>query len=105
MEPVDITTTEKEMLANIGEALEFNTLKFDELYFAYRYIKAQGIAAETDVIKISNLGVPLVQALSDIKSVSTEDIQKMLLSGKITNEDVQNAFIKMTSEGGTFFRP
>ena len=104
MEPVDITATEKEMLANIGEVLEFNTLKFDELYYAYRYIKAQGIAAETDVIEITNLGIPLLQALADVKSVSAEDIHKMLLSGTITNEDVQNAFLKMTSDGGIFFR-
>lgn len=103
MEPVNITAAEKEMLAKIGEALEFNTLKFDELYYAYRYLKAQGIAAETDVIEITNLGVPLIQALADVKSVSTEDIQKMLLSGTITNEDVQNAFFRMTSEGEIFF--
>jgi len=91
------------MLERIGEVLGLSTLEFDELYYAYRYIKAQGVAAETDVVKITGLGIPLYQALADVKAVSVENIKEMLSSGSITNEDVQTAFFKMTAEGEVFF--
>lgn len=102
MESVDITNAEKEMLAAIGKAMALSPLAFDELYYAYRYINAQGVASETDVKEIISLGIPLYEALAELKLLPLTAVPDLLRAGLITNEDVKNAFIAMTSVGGLF---
>ena len=102
MESVDITNTEKEMLTAIGKHMGLSPLAFDELYYAYRYINAQGVASETDVKEIVGLGIPLNDALAELKSLPVTAIADLLNAGSISNEDVKNAFIAMTSVGGFF---
>jgi len=104
MEPVEISSTEKDMLIGLSETLQLSVLEYDQLYYAYRYVKAQGIAAETDIKEIIGLGIPLHQALADVKMVSVEDIRSKLVSGSITSEDVENAFVQMTTASGLYFK-
>ena len=53
---------------------------------------------------IADAGVPIHKQLADSMGISVDQMMDLSSSGKITSNDLTNAFKTMTSEGGIFFQ-
>lgn len=52
--------------------------------------------------ELANAGVPIFRALADVLGVTTEEVVKLGREGKITRDQLLEAFQSMTAEGGKF---
>ena len=52
--------------------------------------------------ELANAGVPIFGALADVLGVTTEEVVKLGREGKITRDQLLEAFQSMTAEGGKF---
>jgi uncharacterized protein YdgA (DUF945 family) len=55
-----------------------------------------------DLRDFANAGVPLLETLSEMLGKTSSEIKDMVENGEISAEMVEQAFMKMTEEGGKF---
>lgn len=65
-------------------------------------IQAQGKATFRELSGIISSGIPIYNLLSDSLGISVAQVKKLGQQGKISSEDISNAFKKATDEGGRF---
>lgn len=76
--------------------------KLPQLILAFGQVSAKGKLAGQELLQFTNTGVPLVATLAEMKNVSKEMIYELTSKGLITFKDVENAFARMTAEGGMY---
>lgn len=76
----------------LGDVAQGNNEYFNRMALNFMQIKSAGKATMQDLNQFAYMGVPIKQVLKDIG-----------VTGTATFEDIQKAFILMTSEGGQFY--
>ncbi|WP_133575188.1 hypothetical protein [Pedobacter metabolipauper] len=104
-ENINVTTAERDILGAVGEAMSLDQKSFDLLFYAYRSIKIQGNAFKIDLMQIISLGIPIYNTLAELKSVPVQEIAKAANERSVTYNEVKQAFAKMTSKDGVFYKP
>lgn len=74
----------------------------DRLAYNYGQVKTQTKLTGVEMKDFMRAGVPIISTLSEILGKSEADIQEMVSAGQIGFPIVEEAFRRMTSEGGQF---
>ncbi|MGH0051924.1 MAG: tape measure protein, partial [Sphaerochaetaceae bacterium] len=90
-------------LRMLGDLAMGNEQKFGLLTDAYAKLRAKGKVSLEELNRFTENGVPLLGALAENLGVSNAELQKMVSSGKIKLNDIQQAMKDLTEEGGMFF--
>jgi tape measure domain-containing protein len=88
----------------IGDTAQGNAEKLDTITAAYSKAMLKGKVSMMELNQIANTGVPIYDELAKSMGVSVAEMMKLSSAGGITSADLTNAFQKMTSEGGIFFK-
>lgn len=102
----DLLETTK-MLGDVASGLG---ISMDRLILAYGHVKSSGFLRGIQLRSFSQNGVPILKELSDMfteiegKAVSMGDVFDKMTKREIPFEMVAEAFRRMTSEGGQFYR-
>ena len=94
-EVVDATLRLSEVAAGTGANVR-------DIALAYGQIRSVGRLLGQDMRQLVTRGVPLMETLADVLDKPIAEIQRMQESGEISFNDVRQAFIAMTNEGGRF---
>lgn len=93
----------------IGDVASGLGVSMDRLILAYGHVKSSGFLRGIQLRSFSQNGVPILQELSKMfteiegKAVSLGDVFDKMTRREITFEMVEEAFRRMTSEGGQFY--
>jgi len=89
-------------IQRIGDVAQGVQAPLGEIATLYGKARVQGTLFAEDINQLTNRGIPVIQLFAEQLGVSTEQVKKMGSEGKITFENLEQAFITMTSEGGKF---
>lgn len=99
-EPVeDLETT----LGRIGDVASGTGKDFNELAVIYGKARVQGTLFAEDINQLTEAGVPIIDEFAEQLGVSADQVKKLGSEGKITFDNLEQAFKDLTSEGGKFF--
>lgn len=93
---VDTMRTLGDVSAGIGAPL-------GDIAYLYGTLKTSGRVTLMDLRQFAGRGIPIYEVLAKRLKVTTNEINKMVSSGKIGFKDIEGAFKDMTSSGGQFF--
>ncbi len=89
-----------QMLGNVAAGL---SISLNDLIYLYGTLQAQGRVMTIDIRQFAMRGIPIYKELAKVLKVSEDQVTSMVSAGRVTFEDVQKAFVNMTSEGGKFY--
>lgn len=89
-------------LTHLGDISMGNPEKFQRLTEAFSKMKAKGKSDMEQLNRFTEAGVPIIQALADKFKITTAEVFKLSDAGKIGFNDVNQAIINMTTNGGQF---
>jgi len=71
---------------------------------AYNFgqVAAQGVLTGVELRDFARAGIPLIEELADMFGVTEGSIKDMVSAGEIGFDDVREAFVNMSGEGGKF---
>lgn len=87
----------------LGDTAGGNAQKLDSITRGFTKAMLKGKVDMESLNMIAEAGVPIYSELSNSMGVSVAEMMKLSSAGKITSDDLTNAFKAMTSEGGIFF--
>lgn len=87
----------------LGDTAGGNAEKLSGLVLAYGKVTTKGKASLEEINMMAERGLPIFKILSEEMGVSREQLFKLISAGKVSAENITNAFRTMTSEGGMFF--
>ena len=90
-----------ERLKRLGTVAGGNSEKFRSLTIAFAQVNAQGKLMGQEKNQLINAGFSL-QAVADAAGISMENFADAMKNGEITADHLNEALIKVTSEGGLF---
>jgi tape measure domain-containing protein len=93
---VDTMRTLGDVSSGIGAPL-------GDIAYLYGTLKTSGRVTLMDLKQFAGRGIPIYEVLAKRLNTTTENINKMVSSGKIGFKDIEGAFKDMTKEGGQFF--
>lgn len=96
----DVVVDKMMMLGDISMG---NSVKMESIVRAYGKIQAKGKATLEELNMLTENGVPILEALANQYEVTTEEMFKLITTGKVGFADVDQAIRSMTAEGGQFF--
>jgi tape measure domain-containing protein len=88
-------------LKRLGTVAGGNSEKFRSLTIAFAQVNAQGKLMGQEKNQLINAGFSL-QAVADAAGISMENFADAMKDGEITAEHLNEALVKVTSEGGLF---
>ncbi len=89
-------------MENLGNAAQGNQEKFERLSYAYGKIRAKGKASMEELNMLTEAGVPILDELANQYNVSTQQIFKMVETGKVGFAEVDEALTSLTTGSGRF---
>lgn len=89
-------------MKNLGDVAAGVSVPIWRIAINYGQVAALGKLQGREVRDFAMAGVPIVQQLADQMGKTTAEIQNMVSAGKIGFPDVEEAFRRMSSEGGKF---
>jgi len=89
-------------LKMIGDVSAGTGKSFTELSAIFGKVFAKGKADSEALNQMSEAGIPIIKTLGQMYGKNGEEIYKMASKGEISAQSVQDAFRKMTDEGGMF---
>lgn len=76
--------------------------RLPQVALAYQQVMAKGKLQGEELLQFVEAGVPLYDALAKHLGVAKSEIQDMAAKGKISSDDLVQAFQSLSSEGGQF---
>jgi tape measure domain-containing protein len=76
--------------------------KLPNLILAFGQVRAAGRLMGSELRQITETGIPVLPALAKQLGITQGEVKKFVESGKVSFNDLQNALISLTSEGGQF---
>lgn len=89
-------------LQMLGDAALGDANKLDSLTRAFGKVQARGKASMEEINMVIDAGVPIMDALNQEFGTTTEELSGMIRNGEVTSQVFQQAFRRMTTEGGQF---
>lgn len=99
-----------ETTKRLGDVASGVGVSMDRLILAYGHVKSSGFLRGIQLRSFSQNGVPVLEELSKMlteiegKAVSLGDVFDKMMKREITFEMVEEAFRRMTGEGGKFYQ-
>ena len=92
-----------EIIKRIGDVSAGSGKDLNELARIYGKVFVKGKAQAEELNQFSEAGIPIIKELQKQYNATASEIFKMGSQGKISFNDIDQAFRNMTSEGGIFF--
>lgn len=89
-----------EMLGNVAAGLN---IPIGDIIYLFGTLRAQGRAYTKDIAQFTARGIPILDELAKQYGVTTNEVYKLIETGKVGFPDVEKAFKSMTGESGMFF--
>lgn len=89
-------------IKSLGDVAAGVAVPLQRLAINYGQVATLGRLQAREIRDFAMAGVPLVEELADMLGKTTDEINAMVSAGKIGFDDVEQAFINMSSEGGKF---
>lgn len=93
-------TDELRMLGDIAAGL---SMPLGDLVYLYGTTRTQGRMFTMDLRQFMGRGIPLAEELAKQFGVTKSQVSELVTEGKVGFEDMKNALVSMTSEGGKFY--
>ena len=93
-------TDELRMLGDIAAGL---SMPLGDLVYLYGTTRTQGRMFTMDLRQFMGRGVPLAEELAKKFGVTKAEVGKLVTEGKVGFNDMKDALVAMTSEGGKFY--
>lgn len=93
----------EESLRRIGDISAGTGKDFNELSTIYGKIKVQNQVFAEDLNQLTEAGIDVLNPLAEQFGVTVDQVKKLGSEGKITFDNIEQAFESLTSEGGQFF--
>ena len=93
---VDTMKTLGDVSSGIGAPL-------GDIAYLYGTLKTSGRVTLMDLRQFAGRGIPIYEVLAKRLNTTSDNINKMVSTGKIGFKDIEGAFKDMTKEGGQFF--
>lgn len=90
-------------LRMLGDIAGGNKQRFDSLALAFAQVQATGKLMGQDLLQMVNAGFNPLKIISEQTGISMARLKDRMSKGKISFEQVENAMMKATSQGGKFF--
>lgn len=90
-------------LGMLGDIASTAQIPLNELAAIYSKAQNKGKIQAEELNQISERGIPIITELARLHGVNKEEIFKMGSEGKLAFQDLEAAFLSMTSEGGFAF--
>ncbi|UZT82900.1 tape measure protein [Caproicibacterium sp. BJN0003] len=90
-------------LKMLGDISQGDKTKFDGLTLAFAQISSAGKLSGQDLLQCVNVGFNPLREISKKTGESMTDLKKRMEDGKISAQEVAEAFQSATSEGGEFY--
>ena len=91
------------IVKNLSDISQGNSERFSRLSLAFGQTSATGRLMGQDLLQMVNAGFNPLQEISRTTGESMSSLKKKMEDGGISVQDVSNAFVTATSEGGRFF--
>jgi len=91
-----------ETLRRLGDISQGIGAGIGDIAEIYGKARVQGRLFAQDINQLQGRGIPVVQALAEVYGVAETEIKNMVSAGHIAFEDLEKAFISLTSNGGQF---
>lgn len=98
---IEDTIKEFRMLGDTGGG---NMDKLTRISSAYSRSLLTNKVGMKELKQIAGAGVPIFTEMAASMGVTVAQLSEMSSKGKLTSQDLKNAFIRMTSEGGIFYK-
>lgn len=73
------------------------------LAFVFGQVNAQGRAMTQDLNQFASRGIPIYEELGKVFGVTAGEVRKLAEQGKVGFNEIEQAVVNLTSEGGKFF--
>lgn len=93
-------TDELRMLGDIAAGL---SMPLGDLVYLYGTTRTQGRMFTMDLRQFMGRGIPLAEELAKKFGVTKAEVGKLVTEGKVGFNDMKDALVAMTSEGGKFY--
>lgn len=94
----DVTET----LGRIGDVAAGLNIPMGELSEIYGKARVQGRLFAEDLNQLAGRGIPIFTELADVMGVTAGEVKQLTSEGQVGFEELEQAFINMTDEGGQF---
>lgn len=94
--------TVPDTLRRIGDVSAGVQAPINEIAELYGKARVQGRLFGEDINQLTNRGIPIIQELAKQFGVSDSEVKKLVSSGEVGFQAIEQAFISLTSEGGKF---
>lgn len=91
------------MLKRLGDASGGNSERFRQMALAYGQISSTGRLMGQDLLQLINAGFNPLESIGKRTGETMVQLKKRMEDGKISIDEVNQAFIDATSQGGRFF--
>lgn len=92
----------RDTLARVGDIASGIQQPIGEIAEIYGKAKVQGRLFAEDINQLTGRGIPIIQELAKQFGVADDQVKQLVTDGKVTFDNLEQAFIDMTSEGGKF---
>lgn len=91
-------------LRMLGDVAGGNSVKFDRLGYAFAQTVAEGRLLGRDLMQYTQQGFNPLQQIIERTGESMSELRKRMSQGKVSLQEVEQALIDATSEGGRFYQ-
>lgn len=90
-------------LRRLGDLAAGASVPVTDLIQAYGKVSAKGKMQAEELNQFAERGIPIISELAKVVGATDKEIYKMAEQGKIGFEELRQAILNMTDEGGQFF--
>lgn len=90
-------------LTRLGDVAAGVGTDFNELSTIYGKARVQGRLFAEDINQLTERGIPIIGELAKQFGVTESEVKGLVESGQVGFEELETAFVSLTSEGGKFF--
>ena len=90
-------------LRRIGDVSAGIGASVGEIAEIYGKARVQGRLFAEDINQLTGRGIPIIQELATQFGVAESEVRELVSSGQVGFENLEQAFVSLTSEGGKFF--
>lgn len=92
-----------DVLGRVGNVAAGVSQPIDELAVIYGKARVSGRLFAEDINQLTERGIPIIQELAKQFGVTEGEVKGLVESGQVGFSNLEQAFIDLTSEGGSFF--
>lgn len=96
--------TVNDTLVRLSDIASGLSIPLNDLVYLYGTTMTQGRVFTQDIRQFMGRGIPIIEELAKVMSVSKDEVSALVTAGKVGFPEIQKALQNMTNEGGKFYK-